>query len=307
MNEYLAPTEEDSGADTGDGPDTSRYVHYLITNRDFIAPAVSAAIRAIDISKAGVLRILDAGTGAGGALPGLLGRLGPSGGGITAVDADSRAVGLATRSTIDRRVCALVADLRDVATAPAEFGGPFDLIWCSDVVWPATFDDPAQVVSELVGALSPGGTLALFTSNYYQSMLLPGHSRLERLIRTASELTWGIPDDGPTHYERLGAWMRSAGLQEVTVRAFPLAVMSSQPEARLYLSQVVWPEMVHAVDANGRAAGMTAEDIRRAHSLLDPESPDWVGADPDGYVVHPALLWTGRTETAGSAVPSDGS
>lgn len=72
------------------------------------------------------------------------------------------------------------------------------------MVWPATFDDPARVVAELAGALTPGAVLALFTTNYYQSMFLPGHSRLERLIRTASEITWGLPDDGPTHYERLG-------------------------------------------------------------------------------------------------------
>lgn len=199
-------------------------------------------------------------------------------------------------------VCALQADLQEVAAAPADCGGPFDLIWASDVVWPATFDDPSQVVAELSGALAPGSVLALFTTNYYQSMLLPGHSRLERLIRTASEITWGIPDDGPTHYERLGAWMRQAGLFEVTVRAFPVTAASSQPEPRPYLEQIVWPEILHAVDANGCAAGMTDEDIARANSPVTPESPDWVGADPHGYVVHPTLLWTGQAET-GKGVP----
>lgn len=305
MTDNRASVEKNISGDTGEGPDTSRYVHYLITNRNFIVPAVSAAIRAIDLNGRGALRILDAGTGAGGALPGLLDLLDPDQGTITAIDTDSRAVGLAARSTDDRRVRALQADLREVAAAPADCGGPFDLIWASDVVWPATFDDPAQVVTELAGALAPDGVLALYTTNYYQSILLPGHSRLERLIRTASEITWGIPDDGPTHYERLGAWMRQAGLREVTVRAFPVTAASSQQEARPYLEQIVWPEMLHAVDANGRAAGMSDDDIARARYLLSPESPGWVGADRDGFVVHPTLLWTGQTEK-GKGVPSPG-
>jgi hypothetical protein len=37
--------------------------------------------------------------------------------------------------------------------------------------------------------------VALFYSNYYQAMFLPGHSRLERQLRTASELRWGLPGD----------------------------------------------------------------------------------------------------------------
>lgn len=305
MTDNRASVEENISGDTGEGPDTSRYVHYLITNRNFIAPAVSAAIRAIDLNGRGALRILDAGTGAGGALTGLLDLLDPGQGTITAIDTDSRAVGLAARSTDDRRVRALQADLREVAAAPADCGGPFDLIWASDVVWPATFDDPGQVVAELAGALTPGGVLALFTTNYYQSMFLPGHSRLERLIRTASEITWGIPADGPTHYERLGAWMRQAGLREVTMSVFPITAASTQQQARPYLEQIVWPEMLHAIDANGRAAGMTDVDMTRARQLLTPESPDWIGADPDGFVVHPTLLWTGLAET-GKEVPSSG-
>ncbi|MDN6304502.1 MAG: class I SAM-dependent methyltransferase [Corynebacterium sp.] len=281
------------GQDTG--PDTTGYIDYLTTNRDFVAPAVTAAIAAIDLpSRERPRRILDAGTGGGGALPELLRHLGPGIGSILAIDLDTRAVAIARDYADDSRVDVRIADLRAVAADATEHGGPFDLIWSSDVVWPATFDDPARVVAELAGALTPGAVLALFTTNYYQSMFLPGHSRLERLIRTASEITWGLPDDGPTHYERLGTWMRQAGLEDVTVQVMPLAAATSQPEARAYLETSVWPEMRHAVTTNGHAAGMTDGDIARAHALFDPDGPDWIGADLDGYVVHPTLLWTGR-------------
>ncbi|MBM9463640.1 class I SAM-dependent methyltransferase [Aeromicrobium sp. YIM 150415] len=281
------------------GPDTSGYVDYLITNREFTAPAVEAAVASISLADPGrPLRVLDAGTGAGGALPELARRAEASGpeGRVLALDADERAIEttrawVGDRSSIELRV----ADLRDVAADASRSGGVYDLIWSSDVIWPATFDDPAAVVRELGDALASRGTLALFTTNYYQSMMLPGHSRLERLIRTASELTWGLPDDGPTHAERLGAWMRQAGLADITVTAFPLAASTAlETPARTYMERIVWPEMRHAVAARGQEAGMSEEDVARAEELLDPGNDDWIGADPDAFTVHPALLWTGR-------------
>ncbi|WP_422771461.1 class I SAM-dependent methyltransferase [Plantactinospora sp. WMMC1484] len=307
MGVHVAEKQQLPVADTGAGPDTRGYLDYLLTNRNFTAPAVAAAVASITPEISGrPLRVLDAGTGAGGALPELIALVraaGGPGGTVVAVDVDERAVEVAGRQLGDLNLGAApvdlrVADLRDVAAGAVTSGERFDLIWSSDVVWPTTFDNPAEVVQTLAGALVPGGTLALFTTNYYQSMLLPGHSRLERLIRTASELTWGLPGDGPTHYERLGAWLRAAGLADVAVRAFPLAGMASEPAARAFLEQIVWPEMRHAVASHGRAAGMSETDIVRAGELLDPEGPAWVGDDPHTYVVQPTLLWTGRTPVA---------
>lgn len=294
----------DHSHDTGEGPYTGNYLDYLLTNRDFTATAVAAAVRSLtpaaEHCAAGrPVRILDAGTGAGGALPELKGLCDhhDHGGSVCAVDSDHAAVELAHKQTdgvgdLDIRA----ADLRDAAAIAVSTGEKFDLIWSSDVIWPVTFEDPGGVVEELCRALVPGGILALFTTNYYQSMFLPGHTRLERLIRTASEMTWGLPDDGPDQYERLGAWMRLAGLQDVTPISFPLTALSTDPSARDYLEMIVWPEMRHAVSANGHAAGMSEEDISRSDELLDPYSPQWIGSDPDAFVLQPTLLWTGRKE-----------
>ena len=38
-----------------------------------------------------------------------------------------------------------------------------------------------------------------------------------------------------------------------------------------------------------------------ADALLDPVRPDCIGADPDGYVVRPTLLWTGCEPLAPAA------
>ncbi|WP_435108363.1 methyltransferase domain-containing protein [Nocardiopsis synnemataformans] len=286
---------------------TDPYVRYLVRNRDFTAPAVAAAIATLDQTRSGRhTRVLDAGTGGGGALRGLarLVRAAGGDGTVTAVDADARAIAAARLLVDDLRLERLVglrvADIRDVAAEASAAGGAFDLVWSSDVLWPTTFADPTEVVRTLTDALVPGGTLALFTTNYYQSMFLPGHSRLERLVRTASELTWALPADGPTHHERLGAWMRDAGLTDITLRVFPLVASpaTADPTAWAYLEQIVWPEMRRAAASNGRAAGMTDSDLVRAEELLDPTSPAWIGADPTTYVVQPTLLWTGRAPAA---------
>lgn len=289
------------GTDTGVGPETRGYLDYLRTNRDFTAPAVAAAVETITLGATDRPRVLDAGTGAGGALPELV-KLVRGEGVVVAVDLDERAVGAARSVVDDQRwddiVDVRVADLHDVAAEAVRTGERFDAIWSSDVVWPASFGDPSAVVRTLAGALAPAGTLALFTTNYYQSTFLPGHSRLERLVRTASELTWGLPDDGPTHYERLGTWLRQAGLSEVTLRVFPVSAGVAEPAARAYLERIVWPEMRHAVASHGRSAGMSEADVVRAGELLDPDSRAWIGADPDAFVVQPTLLWTGRAGVA---------
>ncbi|MGC9544658.1 class I SAM-dependent methyltransferase [Streptomyces sp. UG1] len=266
---------------------------------------MAAAVAAIELAESTLpLRVLDVGTGAGGALGHLARRVRAASrdedGTVVAVDIDARAIEVARVQLDDLRLERLVdlrvADLHAIAAEASATGSAFDLIWSSDTVWPASFDDPAAVVRALAGALVPGGTLALFTTNYYQSMFLPGHSRLERLIRTASELTWGLPHDGQAHYERLGAWMRQAGLSDVTLRVFPVVASTlAEPAARTFLEQIVWPEMRRAVASHGRAAGMNDADIARAEELLDPASPAWVGTDPDGFVVQPTLLWTGRS------------
>lgn len=281
---------------------TDRYVDYLRLNRDFTAPAVTAAISSITPpGPSPGPRILDAGTGAGGALTGLadLAHRNGAEGIVTAIDLDPRAVNTAQQYVDEHQLQDTVevheADLLQVAGEAAHEGTGYDLIWSSDVIWPGTFEDPGSVVAALRAALSPRGVLALFTTNYYQSMLLPGHSRLERLIRTASEKTWGLPHDGAVHYELLGDWMQQAELGDITLSCFPMAAASlpAGSTARAYMEEIVWPEMRHAANTNGESAGMTTEDLRRAEELLNPDSPGYIGADPAVFTLHPTLLWTG--------------
>lgn len=309
MNSSDAVESADASATDTYGADADAFTAYLSTNRTFNAPAVAAATASIPVTvRNGSLRILDAGTGAGGALSGLvdLGRNhGSDPPSVLAVDVVKAGLDVARDQLETPEVAASTelrqADLREIAAEAAGTDDAFDVIWAADVVWPVTFDDPAVVVAELSRALTPGGTLALFTDNHYQSMFLPGHSRLERLIRTASEIAWGIPGEGRDHYELIGAWMRQAGLVDVRLQVFPIVAPTTEdPAIRDYLEQAAWPEMLHAVQTGGQAAGMSPDDIEQALSLLDPARPNWIGADPDAFVVQPTLLWTGRNPNSPS-------
>ncbi|MEV1012015.1 class I SAM-dependent methyltransferase [Streptomyces sp. NPDC049881] len=276
--------------------DEERLVTYLKSNRAFFAPVIERAVGLLGLD--GRARILDAGTGGGGGLAALARAAGPEAR-VLGVDRDAGVLELARSHAESEGVAAQVTtecgELLDILAARAGQDA-FDVIWASDVVWPGNFEDPAAAVALLADTLAPGGLLALFTSNYYQSMFLPGHSRLERKLRTASELNWGIPGDGPTHYERYPHWMIAAGLSDVQLHVLPRTAfpLDEDPAARAYLEGVVWPELLAGVRSRGAEAGMDEEEIAQAKALLTPGSPDYVLDEPGHYLVHPAVLVTGR-------------
>ena len=270
---------------------------YLLANRAFVAPAVEKAVGAMDLP--GRTRLLDAGTGAGGGLVALARAAGPAAR-VLAVDHNSDVLELARAHAraegVSDRVEVRAADLVDVLDTAARAGGGFDAIWAADVVWPGNFDDPGALVALAVRALRPGGVLGLFTSNYYQAMFLPGHSRLERALRTASELNWGLPSGGRTHYERHAGWLAAAGLLDVRVEVFPRvgSPVDADPTVRPYLENAVWPELRESVRKRGADAGLSSDEVAEAGRLLTPGHPDYI-VDTEGYyTVHPTLLAVGR-------------
>lgn len=279
-----------------------RLAGYLIKNRDFVAPAVDQAIGSLGIAQGA--RTLDAGTGAGGAVPPLARAVGPTGS-ITAVDLNLATLSLARDHARQVGVATdVVFECADVfAVLSRSTGSPktlrdrgFDAIWAGDVVWPGNFDDPSAIVRSFAEALRPGGSVALFYSNYYQATFLPGHSRLERLLRTASETRWGLPADGPHHYERHLTWLLGAGLEDVTLRVFPRIgfPVDADPTVLPYLESAVWPELIESATSHGTDAGLSTDDLDVVTQLLTPGSDRYVVHEPGFFVVHPTILATGR-------------
>jgi SAM-dependent methyltransferase len=273
-------------------------IAYLTTNRNFLAAAVAQAVAALDLPDGG--RVLDAGTGAGGALPSLARAVGP-GGSVVAIDLNPTTIGMAAdyaaQAGLDGRVTLETVDLTDLLTAAgAPSGERFDAIWASDVVWPGNFVDPAATVALFSQALKPGGIVALFYSNYYQATFLPGHPRLERSLRTASELHWKLPAGGPQHHDRHLSWLLAANLHDVTLRVFPRVgfPIDDDPTVRPYLESTVWPELLESAAACGADAGLSRAELDDLHKLLTPGTSQYVADEPGFFIVHPTILATGR-------------
>lgn len=264
---------------------------YLLANRDFMAPTVDAAIASLGLPA--TARVLEAGTGAGGSLP----PLARAAAAVEAIDINPAVLPLAAdyarRYGVAENIDLRVADLSEVLAEAAMAEG-YDAIWASDVVWPGNFVDPGATVAEMAGALRAGGTLALFYSGYYRATVLPGHSRLERLIYAASELRWKLPADGPRHQDLHLAWMVSAGLTDIELTVIPRIGYPVDEVVRTYLEAAVWPEHLTSVRECGHVVGIDSADRARIEALLTPGSDHYVLDEPGYHVVYPAVLATGR-------------
>ncbi|WP_213450107.1 SAM-dependent methyltransferase [Rhizomonospora bruguierae] len=269
-----------------------RFADYLTTNRDFVDAAIAEAVAALDLPTGG--QVLDMGTGAGGAIPHLARAVGRTGR-VLAVDLNPAVTALAAdhadRAGVTDRVTIRTGDATELLTEAA-----YDAIWTSDVIWPGNFDDPAAVVAAMARAVKPRGVVALFYSNYYQASFLPGQSRLERLLRTASELRWQLPADGPQHYERHLAWLLGAGLHDVRLRSYPRIgfPVDADPTIRPYLESAVWPELRESAARCGEQAGLTAAELSEVKQLLTPGNPRYVVDQPGFFIMHPTILATGH-------------
>lgn len=270
----------------------------LTTSRDFFAPTVARAIASLHLADSA--RILDAGTGAGGALRPLAQAVGANGS-VLAVDRDPTLVDVARdyieeTETADRVTVEagdLIEVLADAATAQEK---AFDMIWAADVIYPVYFAEPADVVQRMAQALRPGGVVALFYPKYHYATFLPGHPRLERGLLTASEIDWGSPVDGPRHRERHLAWLMAAGLEDVHLSVFPRVCfpVDTDSTARPFLELGAWPMLLNCAVTHGVEAGLSTEDVDEIRRILTPGDPHYVLKEPGYFLVFPATLSVGR-------------
>jgi 2-polyprenyl-3-methyl-5-hydroxy-6-metoxy-1,4-benzoquinol methylase len=265
----------------------------LATVRDFWAPTVEDAIMSLNLASGA--RVLDMGTGAGGALPAISRAVGMTGS-VLAVDKDSTVLSLASdyaeqAGVVDHvtfQVGDIVDVLADAATAPEN---AFDVIWASDVLYAVYFEEPADVVRLMAQALRPGGIIALFYPNGYHSAILTGHTRLERCVYNALEIDAGVPVDGPRHRERHLTWLLAADLDEVGLTMLPRVCfpIDTDPTVRLYL-EMVTSKLYECVTTYGAVTGLSAAEINECQRLLTSGDPDYIFNEPGYYLMYPALL-----------------
>ena len=248
-------------------------------------------------------RVLDFGPYGGVAFPFLAHAVGTTGS-VLAVDNHPPFVALAAdyaeQTGVADRVTVQLGDisevLADAATTPEK---AFDAIWAYDAILAMYCEEPADVVRQIAQALRPGGIAAIFYNNFYNATVLPGHSRLERGLSTASEIDLGLPANGPRHKGRHLAWLQAAGLDNVSLTMFPQVCfpVDSDPTLRPYLEQGVWPFLRNLATNHGATAGLSTAEVDEIHRLTTPGHPDYILDEPGYYYALPTTLATGRRPT----------
>lgn len=158
--------------------------------------------------------------------------------------------------------------------------GPFDLIWGADVLWAENVGDPVAAVARLVEHLVPGGTLALFWSNYYESTFLPGRPAAARAARAASEHRWELQNSGPHHHDRHLAWLQQNALDDYDPSAPYLHLLIGEMGRRCRAPLRDEPAIMDAGAAVPLGA-LLFPGSRPAHAQpRHPHHPDSVGAWP---------------------------
>ncbi len=279
------------------------YAEHQLLHCCFMEPALRPAIAslALPVGSHG----LDAGCGPGGVLPLLAETIGPAGR-LTGLDLSPPHLAAAGQQLeahgLQARVALVEADLRQPLRFPDH---TFDWAWSANVLWPFYFDNPFQALGELVRVVKPGGLVALLFSAWTRALLLPGYSRLDRLINAASEIYYFGSQEGYDglgfHHERALSWLARVGLTRLKLSTH--CVHYAQPlsqETRRYIQEVLFEaEYRPAVELHATEIGIDEAELRLWCDLTDPASPNYLLDQADYYCVCFEILVTGQVPPNG--------
>lgn len=198
---------------------------------------------------------------------------------VVAVDAEPEMVAVA-RERADEAGLAVetaVVDLDQDGRLSEVLGGPADLIWAGHVVHHAA--DQQAVLDGLAGLLAPGGRLALGEGGI-RPQFLPrdlGVGRPGLELRLAEAASRRLEAENRAHRAKPLPYGWNVALEHAGltgVREYNEAVAIPAP--------LEGPELEHAIDALRRWADwnrdyLDAEDQAAWESLLDSDSPYWLG------------------------------
>jgi ubiquinone/menaquinone biosynthesis C-methylase UbiE len=185
----------------------------------------------------------------------------------------------------------------DLVDLPGALPEPVQLLWAGRVVHHV--GDQAAAVAALVGALAPGGVLALGESGL-QPHCLPwdvgvGRPGIEdRMLAAHDEWFAAMRADLPGSVRDPRGWpamLRAAGLVDVTARSWLLdrpAPLSAADRDAVLDRLAGWVERADRwLDPDDRASWQR---------LLDPEDPAWLGHRDDLFMLAAETVHFGRRE-----------
>lgn len=193
--------------------DDATYARTLGRMGELTAPVARRAIDSLPIVPGAT--VLDAGCGVGRHVRYLLERVGREGR-VVGLDRSPGNLQIARTGypATDTTVSWIQGDL---SRMPFE-NRSFDLVWCSDTLWPGFVSDPVAVVKELARVTKPGGFVAL--SYWVDQALLGCHPRLENRLRAsfAEQVPYlTVPPEQQVANARM--WLSHAHLEPVRSEA----------------------------------------------------------------------------------------
>jgi SAM-dependent methyltransferase/ribosomal protein S18 acetylase RimI-like enzyme len=242
-------------------------------------------------------RGLDLGCGPGGLLPLLAEQVGP-GGRVIGVDVSQPHLNAAQRLIAEHKLSG-TARLEWASLArPLPFAdGVFDWVWSADVLWPGRALDPLTALREAVRVTRPGGTIAVWLLAWERNMVIPGEPVLDYALRQAELRTIDPAAATSLHSETALGWLRSAGLSELRLSVHPVVLRPPFNAAeRAYLEDSVLADLRRV--AREHIPELDDALWERWERLRDPESPDYLFAQPDYYCIQFGLLASGAVPGA---------
>ncbi|KAA2262822.1 class I SAM-dependent methyltransferase [Solihabitans fulvus] len=243
--------------------------------------------------------VLDIGSGAGGMSVALASELDKRGGGtLILVDAVPELLDAATsaaRAAANGAVRVRPV-LADVAKEPLrDLVPPADLIWAARVVH--HLPDQRHGLDQLVGALAPGGWLALAEGGL-ETRCLPWDIGIgapglqDRLAAARAEWFASMRADMPDSTRLPVGWniaLAEAGLGEVS--AFSYLIDHPAPISRVVADSVMdWLRWLGDVSVDK----VSDEDTETVRRLLDPDDPAYVGSRQDVFLLQTLTVHLGR-------------
>lgn len=266
----------------GDTParDYSRKLHLF---NSFARPELCRLIAGLGLRPG--MRILDAGCGAGDALPWLLDEVKPSGH-VVGIDLSAAHVGAARHHARDN-VEVLQGDILQAPLPPASF----DFIWCVNTI--NHLHDPTQGIRKLAGLLRPGGRIALGQTSLLSDMYFAWDSRLERLVNEAVHRYYRdrycLDERDLASVRALVGVLRDAQLRGVTPRTIVIERVSPLDGAtESYLVEAIfggtWGQRVRPY--------LSDDDYANLERLCDPRDSLYALKRPDFHFLQSFTLAT---------------
>jgi SAM-dependent methyltransferase len=279
----LRPT---TSALLGDSP-SRNYSCKLGQFNAFAEPELRSLIAGVGLKPG--MRILDAGCGAGDALPWLLDEARPSGS-VIGLDLSTAHVQAAGRYT-GAQIEVLQGDLLEAPVAAESV----DFIWCVNTI--NHLGDPAQGIEQLAALLRPGGRIALGQSSLLPDMVFAWDSRLEcatnEAVRRYYRDRYSLTESDLKSVRALLGILRAAKLQNVTVRTILIERVSPVDEAtERYLRDTIfrdtWGERLRPY--------LSCEDYAALVRLCDPHHEQFALRRADFHFLQSFTLAVGNVQ-----------